>query len=97
VAAVFSGFIPMPWPGHQPSLGRLLQGDLYVLCGLAVLAGTALALALERTAAARADRGRATGVSPAPSWLDGAECAECELGGETHHEPRTMTADGRYR
>lgn len=45
-AVVFSGLIPLPWPGHSPWL--MLAGDLYVLCGLAVLAGMALALARER-------------------------------------------------
>jgi alpha-1,2-mannosyltransferase len=44
----FSGLIPMPWAGHPPSPGRLLASDVYVLCGLAVLAGTALALSRER-------------------------------------------------
>ena len=47
-AAVFSQRIPLPWPGHLPGLVRLLEGDLYVLCGLALLAGTALALIRER-------------------------------------------------
>jgi alpha-1,2-mannosyltransferase len=50
VAAVFSGRIPMPWPGHDPDLGPLLVDAVYVLCGLAVLAGTAIALARERGA-----------------------------------------------
>jgi alpha-1,2-mannosyltransferase len=53
VAAIFSRRIPLPWPGHPPGLVRLLEGDLYVLCGLAVLAGTALALIRERAHAAR--------------------------------------------
>ena len=47
-AAVFSGFLPLPAPGYPLSLGRLLEGDLYVLCGLAVLAGATVALARER-------------------------------------------------
>jgi alpha-1,2-mannosyltransferase len=47
-AAVFSGRIPLSWPGHPPGLVELLEGDRYVLCGLAVLAGTALALTSER-------------------------------------------------
>ncbi len=42
VAVVFSGKIPMPWPGHPPGLWPQLESDLYVLCGLAVLAGTPL-------------------------------------------------------
>jgi hypothetical protein len=49
-AAVFSQRIPLSWPGHLPGLVRLLEGDLYVLCGLALLAGTALALIRERRA-----------------------------------------------
>ncbi|MFY9933635.1 MAG: glycosyltransferase 87 family protein [Streptosporangiaceae bacterium] len=40
--------IPLPWAGRSPGAGRLLAGDLYVLCGEAVLAGTALALARRR-------------------------------------------------
>jgi alpha-1,2-mannosyltransferase len=43
-AAVFSGRVPLSWPGQV----RLLEGDLYVLCGLAVLAGMALALLREQ-------------------------------------------------
>ena len=35
-------------PGHLSGPGRLLEGDFYVLCGLAVLAGTALVLIRER-------------------------------------------------
>lgn len=46
-ALVFSGLIPMPWPGDPLSAGRLMEGDLYVLCGLGVLAGMALTLARE--------------------------------------------------
>jgi alpha-1,2-mannosyltransferase len=48
VGVVFWGHIPMHPPGHPPSAERLLTGDLYILCGLAVLAGTALLLTLER-------------------------------------------------
>jgi alpha-1,2-mannosyltransferase len=48
VAAVFSGIVPLTAPGYPLSPGRLLESDLYVACGLAVLAGTALALARER-------------------------------------------------
>ena len=48
VAVVFCGHIPMLWPGQPPSAERLWTGDLYVLCGLVVLAGTALALTWER-------------------------------------------------
>jgi alpha-1,2-mannosyltransferase len=52
-AAVFSTRIPLFWPVHPPGLVRLLEGDLYVLCGLAMLSGTALALIRERVQAAR--------------------------------------------
>jgi len=51
-AAVFSGFLSIPWPGHPARPGLMLASDQYVLYGLAVLAGTALALARERSAAA---------------------------------------------
>jgi alpha-1,2-mannosyltransferase len=47
-AAVFSGFISIPWPGHPPRLGLTVASDQYVLYGLAVLVGTALVLARER-------------------------------------------------
>jgi hypothetical protein len=50
VAVAFSGFVPLPWPGHPPRPALLLAGDLYVLCGLAVLTGTALVLARESLA-----------------------------------------------
>jgi alpha-1,2-mannosyltransferase len=53
VAAVFSRRLPLPWPGHSPGLAGLLESDLYVLCGLAVLAGTALALIRKRAQTAR--------------------------------------------
>ena len=52
-AAVFSRRVPLPGPGHPPGPVGLLEGDLYVLCGLAVLAGTALVLVRERAAAGR--------------------------------------------
>jgi len=52
VAVVFSGLIPVPWPGHGGS-ARALADDLYVMCGLAVLAGAAAALAAEQAAARR--------------------------------------------
>jgi alpha-1,2-mannosyltransferase len=43
-AAVFSGRIPLSGPGQLTRPVRLFEGDLYVLCGLAVLAGMTLAL-----------------------------------------------------
>ena len=55
-ATAFSRRIPLSWPGHPPGLVRLLEGDLYVLCGLAVLAGTALTLIAERAQAAPGGR-----------------------------------------
>ena len=78
----FSGLIPMAWPGHPLSPGRLLEGDLYVLCGLGVLAGAALALTLEtRTRPTSASSRRRTrtarpvsGASTSPTrstWPDG--------------------------
>ncbi|MGN6276090.1 MAG: glycosyltransferase 87 family protein [Solirubrobacterales bacterium] len=45
-AIVFGGLVPLPRPGPHPDLWRLLQDDLYVLCGLAVLAGAGLAFAV---------------------------------------------------
>jgi alpha-1,2-mannosyltransferase len=43
----FSGLDPMPWPGHHPGLLRILEGNLYVVCGLAVLVAAGLLLARE--------------------------------------------------
>jgi alpha-1,2-mannosyltransferase len=48
-AAVFSGRIPLSGPGQLPGPVRLAEGDLYVLCGLAVLAGMAVALVREQS------------------------------------------------
>ena len=47
-AAVFSGLLSIPWPGHPARPELMLASDQYVLYGLAVLIGTALALARER-------------------------------------------------
>ena len=44
-ATVFSGILPLPAHGYALSPGRLLQADLYVLCGMTVLAGAAVILA----------------------------------------------------
>jgi alpha-1,2-mannosyltransferase len=53
----FSGLDPMPWPGRRPGLLRIVDGNLYVLCGLAVLVGAALLVARRRHAApGRPDR-----------------------------------------
>jgi alpha-1,2-mannosyltransferase len=46
-AAVFSGVLSIPWPGHPARPELMLASDQYVLYGLAVLAGTAVALARE--------------------------------------------------
>jgi alpha-1,2-mannosyltransferase len=54
-AVAFSGLIPMPWPVNP---GQQLEGDLYVLCGLGVLAGEALALISQRK------RVRSAGAGP---------------------------------
>ena len=68
-ATVFSGFIPLAWPGHQPGL-RLAASDLYVLCGLAVLAGTALALARERAAAVPRPVSMMRAAMRRPRWVE---------------------------
>jgi alpha-1,2-mannosyltransferase len=66
-AAIFSGRIPLPGPGHPLGPVWLLGGDLYVLCGLAVLAGTALALIREQAqTASRSDKAARTHRVPAP-------------------------------
>jgi hypothetical protein len=44
-AAVFSGLVPLPWPGHPPGAATMAASDLYVLAGLAVLAATAVRVA----------------------------------------------------
>ena len=60
-AAVFSGRIPLPGPGQPSGPVQLLEGDLYVLCGLAVLAGMALALVREQAqTASRADKAKSS-------------------------------------
>ncbi len=46
--AAFANPIPLPWPGRDPSLLRTLQGNQYVLLGLAILTAAALYLARER-------------------------------------------------
>ena len=47
-AAVFSGVVPLPWPGHPADAGRMAASDLYVLAGLGVLAATGVALTRRR-------------------------------------------------
>jgi alpha-1,2-mannosyltransferase len=44
-AAVFSGLVALPWPGHPPGAGPMAASDLYVLAGLAVLAATGVRMA----------------------------------------------------
>jgi len=51
-AAVFSDVTPTSSPGFQHSSGQVLASDIYVLCGLAVLMGTATVLAREWASAA---------------------------------------------
>ncbi len=83
-ATVFSGFIPLARPGHQPGL-RLAASDLYVLCGLAVLAGTARG-AYAAEAALAAARGH--GWEPAiPAGVTGAG-PRPPTGPADQHEPR---------
>jgi len=48
VAVVFSGLIPLTWPGRPVNPARMVASDLYVLCGLAVLAATAVVLTRQR-------------------------------------------------
>jgi alpha-1,2-mannosyltransferase len=62
--AAFSNIDPLPWPGRNPSLFRTLEGNLYVLCGLAVLVAAALFLVHERYATARRQRLTAARVHP---------------------------------
>ena len=50
-AAIFSGFLAIPWPGHPTRPGLMAASDQYVLCGLALLAATGVALTKERVAA----------------------------------------------
>jgi alpha-1,2-mannosyltransferase len=47
-AAVFSGLVSLPWPGHPASAGRMAASDMYVLAGLGLLAATAVVLAQRR-------------------------------------------------
>src|SRR5579859_446577 len=65
VAVAFSGLVPLPGPGRPPSPVLLAAGDLYVLCGLALLAGAALVLARE---SAPARRGLAVPNLTGPPW-----------------------------
>ncbi len=44
-AALFSGLVRLPWPGHPPGAGAMAASDLYVLAGLAVLAATGVRMA----------------------------------------------------
>ena len=64
-AAVFSGFMPLPWPGHPAHAGRMAASDLYVLFGLAMLAATGVALARGRGLAL----GRAEAAAPTSPGL----------------------------
>ncbi len=47
-AAVFSGIVTLPWPGHPADPGRMAASDLYVLAGLGLLIATAMVLARRR-------------------------------------------------
>ena len=73
-AVVFSGFLSIPWPGRPPRPELMLASDQYVLYGLAVLAGTALALARERHAIGgtfprRRECGRGDSNSPEARYI----------------------------
>ena len=52
-AAIFSGFLAIPWPGHPARPGLMAASDQYVLCGLALLAATGIALTRESVGARR--------------------------------------------
>ena len=65
----FSGLDPMPWPGRHPSLLRTVEGNLYALCGLAVLAAAAWWTFRARGVSS----GRMT---PGPADMDRADDAE---------------------
>ncbi|HJY68471.1 MAG TPA: hypothetical protein VJ254_17240, partial [Streptosporangiaceae bacterium] len=67
-AVAFSGFVPLPGPGRPPSPVLLLAGDLYVLCGLALLAGTALVLARESPVGRPSRAGPDHAGLPSRSW-----------------------------
>jgi hypothetical protein len=41
---VFSGIVPIPWPGHPADAGLMAASDLYVLAGLAILVATGVVL-----------------------------------------------------
>jgi alpha-1,2-mannosyltransferase len=70
--SAFSGLDPMPWPGRRADVLRILAGNLYVVCGLAVLAGAALLLARRRWPWERG--GPPTG-RPGPADMDRADDA----------------------
>jgi alpha-1,2-mannosyltransferase len=59
---VFSGFTPLPWPGHPADAGLMAASDLYVLFGLAVLTATGVALARERWTGTCRGRRRSPGL-----------------------------------
>ena len=65
----FSGLDPMPWPGRHPGLLRTVEGNLYALCGLAVLAAAAWW-------ALRARGGSSGRMTPGPADMDRADDAE---------------------
>jgi alpha-1,2-mannosyltransferase len=77
-AAIFSGFTPLPWPGHSADAGLMAASDLYVLFGLAVLAATGVTLARGRGLAlaapgpaALASPGAGPGGGPGPGPAEG--------------------------
>jgi alpha-1,2-mannosyltransferase len=67
--AAFSGLDPMPWPGRRPGLLRTVEGNLYVLCGLAVLVAAALLAA--RRWQLRGGDGSSYRMTPGPHiWIE---------------------------
>jgi alpha-1,2-mannosyltransferase len=84
-AVIFSGFMPLPWPGHPADAGRMAASDLYVLFGLAVLAATGVALTRKRGLAVtgagrRAESDAAIGRMMASAPLSSLSMSEDSVG-----------------
>jgi alpha-1,2-mannosyltransferase len=52
-AAVFSGIVTLPWPGHPADAALMAASDLYVLAGLAILVATGVTLTRGRAGRSR--------------------------------------------
>ena len=91
-AAVFSGRIPLSGPGQPPGPVRLLEGDLYALCGLAVLAGMALALIREQAQTASPPDKAARTLRSLPEYRDEPAAPPAQAGDRPveHAFPRAM-------